>query len=77
MSKATEQIIKGLLQLNPEKRLTATQVREHLKAIIDSHNGVRNSDHLVPEMEAKNDDSSHQSILPETPFKDKWRKVRT
>lgn len=76
MSKATEQIIKGLLQLNPEKRLTATQVREQLKAIIDSHSGVRNTDHLVPEIEVNNDDDSPQLLIPETPFKDSRKKVR-
>lgn len=75
MSKATEQIIKGLLQLNPEKRLTATQVREQLKAIIDSQSAVRNTDHLVPEMEVNNDDSSPQLPTTETPFKNKWKKV--
>lgn len=76
MSKATEQIIKGLLQLNPEKRLTATEVREQLKAIIDSHSGVRNTDHLVPEIEVNNDDDSVQLPIPETPFKDSRKKVR-
>lgn len=67
MSKATETIIKGLLQLNPEKRLTATQVREQLKAIIDLHNGIGNKDHLVPEMEIAIDANGHNSTLLEAP----------
>lgn len=83
MSKATEQIIKGLLQLNPEKRLTATQVREHLKAIIDSHSGIGNTDHMVPEMSmnasananTNTNDNTYQSTSSETPFKEKWKKV--
>lgn len=75
MSTASEQIIKGLLQLNTEKRLTATQVREQLKAIIDSHNIVRNTDHLVPEIEVNTDDTTPQTPPSETPFKEKWKKV--
>lgn len=77
MSKATEQIIKGLLQLNPEKRLTATQVRVHLKAIIESQTGIRNTDHLVPEMVSTNtNDSTSQLTSPEEKsFKEKWKKV--
>lgn len=75
MSKATELIIKGLLQLNPEKRLTATQVREQLKAIIDSHSGARNTDHLVPEIEINNDDNCPQLPTTEILFKEKWKKV--
>lgn len=77
MSKATEQMIKDLLQINPEKRLTATQVRMHLKVIIDSHNCVENTDHLVPELESNIDDGE---IFPlsatEKSYKEKWRKVR-
>lgn len=72
MSKATEHIIKGLLQLNPEKRLTATQVREHLKVILFP----KNMDHLVPEMTVNSDDSSHQATVPEMPLKEKWNKVK-
>lgn len=79
MSKATETIIKGLLQLNPEKRLTATQVREQLKASIGSHNGIGNKDHIVPEMEITIDDNGQNSTLleapKETPSKEKPRQV--
>lgn len=75
MSKTTEQIIKGLLQLNPEKRLTATQVRDQLKAILDSNSGARNTDHLVPEFEMNNDVSTQPLAPTETPFKEKWKKV--
>lgn len=71
MSKGTEHIIKGLLQSNPEKRLTATQVREQLKVILFPCN----TDHLVPEMSMNTDESSFQSTVPETPFKEKWNKV--
>lgn len=80
MSKATEQMIKDLLQINPEKRLTATQVREQLKMIIDSHNCVKNTDHLVPELETNNDDddnSNHPLSATEKSYKEKWRKVKT
>ncbi|XP_031626741.1 serine/threonine-protein kinase 40-like [Contarinia nasturtii] len=78
ISKATEGIIKGLLQLNPAKRLTATQVREQLKAIIDSHNGVGNTDHLVPEMNQTNDNNvAHYPTPPETSHKVKWRNTQT
>lgn len=77
MSKPTEQMIKDLLQINPEKRLTATQVREQLKVIIDSHNSVQNTDHLVPELDSSNDDgdSSHLLSPTEKSYKEKWRKV--
>lgn len=76
MSKSTEYIIKGLLQLNPGKRLTATQVREQLKAIIDSHNGVGNDDHLVPELDMDVVDNSHYSTSPPaTPFNEKTKTV--
>lgn len=74
MSKATEQMIKDLLQINPEKRLTATQVRQQLKLIIDSHNCVQNTDHLVPELECNNDDDDLLSPT-EKSYKEKWRKV--
>lgn len=57
MSKATEQMIKDLLQINPEKRLSATQVREQLKVIIDAHHCVQSTDHLVPDLHSTNDDS--------------------
>lgn len=51
VSKDAEQIIRGLLQLNPEKRLTATQVRDNIKATIDSYAGVQDVlDRLVPEI---------------------------
>lgn len=77
MSKATEQMIKDLLQINPEKRLTATQVREHLKVIIDSHNCVQNTDHLVPELDSHNDDGETLPLsATEKSYKEKWRKVR-
>lgn len=75
ISKATEQIIKGLLQLNPEKRLTATQVRVQLKAIIDASLNVRTTDHLVPEIDINNDDLNHSIMTTEMPFKEKWKKV--
>lgn len=61
--------------MNPEKRLTATQVREQLKAIIDSHNGVRNTDHLVPEFEMNIEDNTPQTPPSDTPFNEKWKKV--
>lgn len=78
MSKATEQIIKGLLQLNPEKRLTATEVREKLKAIIDGNSVIRDTDHLVPEFSQfsiNGDDNGHQSSSLESSFQEKWKKV--
>lgn len=76
MSKATEQMIKGLLQINPEKRLTATQVRKQLKVIIDSHNCVQNTDHLVPELDGSNDDGETFPLsATEKSYKEKWRKV--
>lgn len=76
MSKATEQIIKGLLQLNPEKRLTATQVREQLKAIIDGHSISRSIDHLVPGNDViGNNDDNGQLTSNESPFNEKWKKV--
>lgn len=74
MSKATEHIIKGLLQLNPEKRLTATQVRDQLKAIIDG-SVQQSTDHLVPEFTIGSVDAGLQSMSLETPIKEKWKKV--
>lgn len=77
MSKPTEQMIKDLLQINPEKRLTATQVCEQLKVLIDAHNCVQNTDHLVPELETNNDDDNgHPLSATEKMFNNKWRKVR-
>lgn len=65
MSKATEQIIKDLLQINPEKRLTATQVREQLKVLIEAHNCAQDNDHLVPDVGSTTRDDNN-----------KWRKVK-
>lgn len=49
--------------MNPEKRLTATQVRDNIKAIIDSYADVQDVDRLVPEMGAPDDLlSSHGSF---------------
>lgn len=63
VSKDAEHIIRGLLQLNPEKRLTATQVRDNIKVIIDSYADVQDVDRLVPEMGAPDDSpSSHSSF---------------
>lgn len=63
VSKDAEQIIRGLLQLNPEKRLTATQVRENIKSIIDSYAGVQDVDRLVPDLGVSDDLlSSHSSF---------------
>lgn len=64
ISKDAEQIIRGLLQLNPEKRLTATQVRDYIKATIDSYAGVQDVlDGLVPEIGVSDDLlSSHSSF---------------
>lgn len=45
-----EQIIKGLLQLNAERRLTATKVRQRLERIIESASAVPNSDRIVPDV---------------------------
>lgn len=70
-------MIKDLLQINPEKRLTATQVRERLKVIIDAHNCAPSTDHLVPEFETNNDDDNSLPLSPtEKMFKEKWKKVK-
>lgn len=80
ISKDAEQIIKGLLQLNPEKRLTATQVREKLKVIIDGNSGIYNVDRIVPEYlltSNNNDDDSVPNSIPDCApvFKEKWEMV--
>lgn len=49
ISPKTEEIVKGLLHLNPEKRLTASQVKEKLKIIINA-SVVQNMDSVVPEL---------------------------
>lgn len=54
ISEEAEQIIKGLLQLSPEQRLTASQVRDKLKLIIDCKS-VKDTDRLVPDI---NDDAA-------------------
>lgn len=78
MSKSTEQMIKDLLQINPEKRLSATQVRDQLKVIIDTHNCVEDMDHLVPDLETNSkDDNSHSLTATEKTFKEKWQKVKS
>lgn len=70
-----------MLQLNPEKRLTATQVREKLKVIIiDGNSGIYNVDRIVPEYLLTNnnndDDSVPISISDCAPvFKEKWEMV--
>lgn len=43
----TEEIIKGLLQLSPERRLTALQVKEKLKILINA-SVIQNTDGVVP-----------------------------
>lgn len=49
--------------MNPEKRLTATQVRDNIKTIIDSYASVQDVDRLVPELGASDDLlSSHSSF---------------
>lgn len=47
VSEESEQIIKGLLQLNPERRFTATQVRQRLEMVL-KRNTYQSSDRTVP-----------------------------
>lgn len=60
-------MIKDLLQINPEKRLSAAQVREQLKVIIDAHHCVQDSDHLVPDLHDRSSTTNDDTT--------KWKKV--
>lgn len=48
ISEEAEEIIKGLLQLNPNRRFTATQVRQRLDVLLKK-NILLSSDRHVPE----------------------------
>lgn len=48
VSEEAEQIIKGLLQLNADRRFTATQVRVRLESLL-KRNTSQSSDRAVPE----------------------------
>lgn len=49
ISPKTEEIIKGLLQLSPERRITASQVKEKLNVLINA-SVIQNTDGVVPEL---------------------------
>lgn len=61
VSDGSERIIKGLLQLDAEKRLTATQVRERVEALL-KRNVNQSSDRTVP--------SYHEEEIPSSPGHD-------
>lgn len=63
--------------MNPEKRLTATQVREKLKVIIDGNSGLHNVDRIVPELSNNDDDDLVPSSISDCSpvFKEKWEMV--
>lgn len=75
VSNEAEHIVKELLQLNPEHRLTATQVREKLKAIIDSNASVQDVDRIVPQIPFNDDEAMASSFGDAVSIRDKSRSV--
>lgn len=50
VSPESQSLIKGLLQLKTDRRLTATQVRDRIELIFASNPVLRSTDQCVPKM---------------------------
>lgn len=63
VSDESEQIVRGLLQLNPERRFTATQTRNRVGALL-KRNTYPSSDRAVPELNEDVPTMTQSTTLP-------------